>query len=302
MACASVLEGKYAKPLAHAMTSNLAITGCFCDCRIVQYCLLFVCMLLQHWTTSIWMVQILQCQLVASMETSGGHPLAATGTPTPMYSITCMQFDGQPWIMQTRGFVTQHAVYSGLSMWIHALTETSCHTCMLFNNVVWTCNPYWHVHVTMELLMRTVGVHQSDCAGLFRCADTWRIGWPLLLWGLGGGSFGTSGGAISLWAPTAQQVCCLLYIHNLDRCTCTKNDSSFSLYRLHVQICMCAEPLFTHFQHYTLVAITHICIYANTLVQSNACMNHFMSSGLSVYIRISRACCNQAVNNGLHCM
>jgi len=32
------------------------------------------------------------------------------------------------------------------------------------------------VHVNMELLMRTVGVHQSGCAGLFRCADTWRIG------------------------------------------------------------------------------------------------------------------------------
>ncbi len=29
------------------------------------------------------MVQILQCRLAVTMETSGGHPLAATGTPNP---------------------------------------------------------------------------------------------------------------------------------------------------------------------------------------------------------------------------
>ena len=50
MTCASGLEGKYAtKPLAHAMTSNLAITNCR---RIVQTCL--VCVLITAATLTIF--------------------------------------------------------------------------------------------------------------------------------------------------------------------------------------------------------------------------------------------------------
>ena len=64
----------------------------------------------------------------------------------------------------------------------------------------------------MKSLMRIVGVQQFDCAFVdFSGVQTPGVLDDLFFYeGLLGAHLGPQGVAISLWAPTAQQVCCLL--------------------------------------------------------------------------------------------